>query len=43
MTVMCAWCGKILRITTDNTDIISHGICHKCSADVLRAARGAKR
>jgi len=43
MTVMCAWCGKILRVTADNALLISHGICNKCLADVRSAAKEGRR
>ena len=42
MTVICAWCGKVLRITTDHSDLVSHGICDKCSVKVTRDWRGKK-
>ena len=36
MTTACAWCGKILKVTTDHPDLISHGICDKCMAEVMK-------
>jgi hypothetical protein len=43
MVTVCAWCQKILKVTTDHVDLVSHGICEKCSADVKREKRGARR
>ena len=39
MTTICAWCQKILKVTTDHTDLISHGICEKCAAEVKIARK----
>lgn len=38
MTTICAWCNKILKVTTDHPDLVSHGICDKC-ADEMRQTR----
>ena len=33
MTVLCAWCGKVLK---SGSDPVSHGICDDCSWSVER-------
>ena len=42
MVTRCAWCWKILRITTDHSDLVSHGICEKCAARVEREYQEAR-
>ena len=51
MVTCCAWCGKVLKVTTDHPDLTSHGICEKCAAAVVgeyhavgdyQRAKGAK-
>jgi hypothetical protein len=43
MVTVCAWCGKVLKVTTDHPDLTSHGICEKCAAAVKLEKREAKR
>lgn len=43
MTTLCAWCGRILRVTTDHVDLVSHGICEKCAAAEVRKYEAEKR
>jgi hypothetical protein len=43
MVTVCAWCGKVLKVTTDHVDLVSHGICDKCSAVVRLEKRESKR
>ncbi|MBA4180975.1 MAG: hypothetical protein C0506_10345 [Anaerolinea sp.] len=33
MTVLCAWCGKLLK---PGSEVVSHGICEHCSWQVER-------
>ena len=39
MTTVCAWCKKILKVTTDHPDLVSHGICEKCAAEVRKEVK----
>jgi len=47
MVTVCAWCQKILKVTTDHVDLVSHGICDKCATrEILKYEadrKGAKR
>lgn len=39
---VCAWCGKGLRQIPHETDLVSHGLCEACAADVrVEAARSS--
>lgn len=43
MTVICAWCSKILRVTSTHTDLVSHGICKKCAEKAEREYKEGKK
>ena len=34
--VVCAWCKKNVINKTNEGDIVSHTICHKCFCDMIR-------
>ena len=36
MKVVCSWCKKVMRETPDHSDLLSHGICEDCKAEVER-------
>lgn len=44
MTVLCAWCGKVLRL---GGGVVSHGICDHCSwqveREIIEGGRGARK
>jgi len=43
MVTVCCECQKILKITTDHTDLVSHGLCATCAAETLRKWEREKR
>jgi len=43
MVTICCECQKILKVTTDHVDLISHGLCEKCAANTLRKYEAEKR
>ena len=38
MHVLCAWCGKFLRGPRGPALMVSHGLCEKCKAKLLKEA-----
>jgi hypothetical protein len=36
MVSVCCVCQKVLKVTTDHMDLISHGLCERCAAETLR-------
>ena len=36
--VLCAWCGKFLRGPRGPALMVSHGLCEKCKAKLLKEA-----
>jgi len=43
MTTICCECKRILKVTTNHTDLVSHGLCPKCAAETLRKWEAQKR
>jgi phage FluMu protein Com len=42
LTVVCAWCGKFLRIVDCKESGISHGICPACFAVQMAEVKANK-
>jgi hypothetical protein len=32
MTIVCAWCSKLIDTVDDSYDVVSHGMCERCFA-----------
>ena len=43
MVTICCECQKILKVTTDHVDLVSHGLCPRCAAETLRKYEAEKR
>ena len=43
MVTICCECQKILKVTTDHTDLVSHGYCPACAAEVMRKWEAQKQ
>jgi hypothetical protein len=43
MVTVCCECQKILKVTTDHSDLVSHGLCAKCAAETMRKWNAQKQ
>lgn len=42
MTVVCAWCKKVIEIK-EGPDVITHGVCKKCKEAQLKLIEQTKK
>jgi hypothetical protein len=43
MVTICCECQKVLKVTTDHMDLVSHDYCDKCAAEFLRKYEADKQ
>jgi hypothetical protein len=43
MVSVCCVCQKVLKVTTDHTDLVSHNYCARCAAEFIRTYEAEKR